>query len=515
MDLRKKAVSEIVRQLLSGRCDISRVKRIIAKKYHIPNMIRNSEILAQLPKSSLGTELAGKLRKKPTRTLSGITSVAVMIKPDGSCTRGCIYCPFTGKAAKSYTGEEPAALRARQAGFDPYLQAGGRISQLREMGHPTQKCEIILMGGTFLELDKRYKQGFVKGIYDALNGKREKNLPAAIRRNETARHRAVGLTIETRPDVCRQEHIDEILGYGATRVELGVQHPDDRIYSIINRGHNVDDVKIATRLLKDSCFKVLYHIMPGLPGSDRKKDILMVKKLFSDSSFKPDMLKIYPTLVIPGTRLSEMVDKGEFEPYTSEQAAEVIAEFHRHIPNYVRVMRIQRDIPAGLIRSGVKKSNLRQLVDGQITKKGITSQEIRSREIGLIKGKTKGTSGFSLKRTDYEASKGKEIFLSFENRQSIAGFLRLRIPGHSERKEIDDKTGLVRELHVYGQEVPIKEKGKVQHKGIGSSLLAQAESIASQEFERKKMVVISGVGVREYYRKRGYRLLGPYMAKKI
>lgn len=514
MRTREKAISEIVEKLLNERQDLERIKRIVAKKYKIANMIKNSEILNKIPKNRLTKKLLKMLRKKPTRTLSGITSIAVMIRPDGSCARGCIYCPFTGKAAKSYTGEEPAALRARQFEFDPYLQARNRIIQLEEMGHPTQKCEIILMGGTFLEMQKRYKERFVKGIYDALNAKREKTLKAAIKRNEKSPHRAIGFTIETRPDVCNEKQIDEILNYGATRVELGVQHPDDRIYKKINRGHAVKDVKNSTKLLKDSCFKVLYHIMPGLPGSNKRKDIAMIKNVFQDDELKPDMLKIYPTLVIPGTKLADMVKKKQYRPYSSEKAAEVIAEFHKHIPRYVRVMRIQRDIPAGFIGQGVKKSNLRQLVEEQMNKKKIKSKEIRSREIGLSKQKT-DISEFKIKKLEYNASKGKELFLSFEDNTLLAGFIRLRIPEKSHRKEITEKTAMIRELHVYGSEVRIEHKGEVQHKGVGRALLQEAEKIAKERFDKKRMVIISGVGVREYYRKKGYKLLGPYMAKSL
>ncbi|MFH2100950.1 MAG: tRNA uridine(34) 5-carboxymethylaminomethyl modification radical SAM/GNAT enzyme Elp3 [Candidatus Micrarchaeota archaeon] len=515
MDTRKKAIAEIVRRLLHGEDDLDKIKREAGRRYRIAAMIKNSELLASVPKSKMTRKLGLMLRKKPTRTLSGITSIAVMIKPEGSCTRECIYCPFTGKAAKSYTGEEPAALRARQFSFDPIEQVRGRIVQLGEMGHPTEKCELILMGGTFLEMNPKYKRSFVKGIYDALNGRKEKTLASAIRMNETAKHRAIGFTFETRPDVCTKKHIDEILSYGATRVELGVQHPDDKIYSSIRRGHTVKEVVDATRELKDSAFKVLYHVMPGLPGSGKRKDVSMVRRLFRDERFKPDMLKIYPTLVIPGTVLERMVKDREFRPYSSEKAAEIIAEMHRHIPPYVRVMRIQRDIPAGLIAGGVRKSNLRQLVNEQLNRKKITSLEIRGREIGL-QGPGAHLSDFSIRRMEYNASGGTENFISFENRERlIAGFIRMRIPGKSHRREITDSTALIRELHVYGSEVPIEKKGDVQHQGIGAQLLSEAEKVAAENFGKKKMVILSGVGVREYYFRHGYRRLGPYVAKEL
>src|SRR4030095_5350009 len=285
------------------------------------------------------------------------------------------------------------------------------------------------------------------------------------------------------------------------------------IYRVVNRGHTVADVVDSTRELKDSAFKVLYHVMPGLPGSGREKDISFASRLFSDESFRPDMLKIYPTLVVGGTILKKWMDEGKYTPYSSEEAAEIISEFYRYIPKYVRVMRIQRDIPANKIEEGVKKSNLRELVEQKIREKGIVPQEIRYREVGLAKKKV--LSGFKLERMDYRASGGNEIFLSFENEEDlIAGFLRLRLPAQSRRLEIDADSALVRELHVYGAEVPLEGSGKVQHRGLGIRLLKEAEDIARAE-GRKKMLIISGVGVREYYRKHGYELEGPYMSKRL
>ncbi len=515
MDKKNEAIEEIVSLLLKGETNLEKIKRRTARKYRLERMIRNSEILGRIPKSRLTPELSSMLLKKPVKTLSGVSPIAVMIRPEGSCGHRCIYCPFSGKAAKSYTGWEPAAMRARENLFDPYGQASSRVRQLDEMGHATEKCEIIIMGGTFLEMSGEYKDGFVKGVYDGLNSSRSKSLAAAIKKNETAKHRAVGLTIETRPDVCSTENILEILSYGGTRVELGVQNPDDGIYAKINRGHGVKEVVKATKLLKDSGFKVLYHVMPGLPGSDRKKDVRMLRRLFEDSSFRPDMLKIYPTLVLEGTELHSMMKRGEYEPYSAEEAAEIIAEFFEYIPEYVRVMRIQRDIPAQLIDNGVKKSNLRELVMQKLKEKNIRLREIRSREAGLGKKNT-DFSSFSLKRKDYDASGGKEIFLSFENKDDIiGGFLRLRIPEKSWMECIGKEAAIVRELHVYGKETPLRRKGDIQHRGMGSVLLKKAEEIAKGEFSKEMLAVISGVGVREYYRKKGYLLKGYYMAKRL
>jgi len=513
MDKRGKAVEFVIERILGGRSDIDKLKREAMDEYPLAHMIKNSEIM-EAGKGRLPEEMLDMLRKKPSRTMAGVTPVAIMIKPGGSCGHKCIYCPFTGRAAKSYTGDEPAAMRAIQADFEPDKQVRIRINQYAEMGHPTDKCEIIIMGGTFLQMPEDYKNDFIKRTYDALNGFSSASLEEAVRKNETAEHRAIGLTIETRPDVCGKKQIDGILGYGGTRVELGVQHPDDDIYAGINRGHTVEDVVRATELLKNAGFKVLYHVMPGIYGSNPEKDIEMVKKLFSDGRFRPDMLKIYPTLVIEGTELYGMMERGEYEPYSSEQAADVIAEFFRHIPEYVRVMRIQRDIPAGLIASGVKKSNLRQLVQERMEKKKIKPKEIRSRE---VRNADFDINDFSVKRTEYDASNGKEMFLSYEDAGGrLAGFTRLRInDGESCRWEIDDESALIRELHTYGAEAGIGKKGGVQHRGVGRKLLETAEKTAGEEFDKKKLVVISGAGAREYYFRNGYERLGRYVAKKL
>lgn len=511
---RKDAIRAIVRRIIKGERNLEDIKREECKRYRVPGMVKNPEIIAEFPSGGLSDELRRLLLKKPTRTISGVTPIAVMVKPQGSCRHACAYCFFSGLAAKSYTGFEPAALRARQYEFDPYLQASSRAEQFEGGGHPADKCEVIIMGGTFLDMERRYKRSFIKGVYEGLNGARSKSLEDSMKANEANRtHRVVGLTIETRPDVCKG-HIGEMLSYGATRVELGVQHPNDRIYSLISRGHSVRDVADSTSALKDASFKVLYHIMPGLPGSSPKKDVSMIVRLFRDTRFRPDMLKIYPTLVIEGSALHAMAKRGEYAPYSAEEAADVISEFYRHIPKYVRVMRIQRDIPTPRISMGVMKSNLRELVEEKIREKGISPREMRFREIGLQK-KRAALSGFSIRRLDYAASGGKETFLSYENDEGlIAGFIRMRFPGQCLRQEITCASALIRELHVYGAEALIDGGGEVQHQGLGAGLLQEAEEIA-REKGKDSMLIISGVGVREYYRKRGYIQKGPYMAKSL
>lgn len=511
---RRKAVSYVLRRLLAGDSDLDGLKREASVKFGLDGFFKNTEIMENLPKKHLDKRMLAILKRKPMRTASGVAPIAVMITPEGSCGWKCVYCPYTGKAPKSYTGYEPAALRARDNDFDAYRQVRARLRQFELNGHATAKCDAIVMGGTFLHMPSAYKKGFIRGIYDALNGKKAGSLMQAERLNEHAAHRMVGLTIETRPDVCGKKEIDEMLDYGATKVELGVQHPSDRIYKLINRGHSVKDVIDATRLLKNSGFKVCYHIMPGLPGSSPRQDVEMFRKLFSDCRFRPDMLKIYPAMVIPGTGLHRMMMRGEYFPYSTEEAADVIAKAYRHIPGYVRVMRIQRDIPVNLTAGGVDKSNLREIVDKKLLGSREEIREIRLREAGLRRMRILKPE---LLRLDYAASGGKECFLSIEDGKSrvLGAVLRLRIPGESHRKEIDCETAVVRELHVFGEETPLGEKGSVQHMGFGTKLLEEAEEIARRDFCRCKVVVISAVGVREYYRKRGYTHEGPYMSKRI
>jgi elongator complex protein 3 len=509
---REAAARYAARQMMGGNANLAKIKQEAARKFNLPNFLRNSEILPKLPKRA-PRRLRSLLLKRPSRTASGVTPVALMIRPEGSCPFSCIYCPYTGKAAKSYTGEEPAALRARQFKFDALKQVRGRLRHYEETGHPTDKCEAIIMGGTFLSMPEKYKRAFVKKMYDGFNGKVSRNIAHAKKLNESAKCRVVGLTIETRPDVCKKPQVREMLSYGATRVELGVQHPEDRIYKRINRGHTVSDVENATKWLRDSAFKICYHLMPGLPGSSPKKDVQMLKRVFSDSRFMPDMLKLYPTLVLGGTELSKMVAQGKYEPYSTKEAAEVISEFYCHIPKWARVMRIQRDIPSGLIGAGVEKSNLRELVEEAIRRKGIDAKEIRYRE---PRARTLPAEEPELCRTDYDAGGGRETFLSIEAGNCILGFARLRIPDSPFQKEISKSCALIRELHVYGSETGIGKKGtSVQHRSFGSTLLKEAERIAKEECGKDEMAIISGVGARRYYYKRGYSPKGPYVAKKL
>lgn len=447
-------------------------------------------------------------QRKPTKTISGVTPVAVVIKPR-KCPHGtCLYCPSLD-VPQSYTPKSPAIIRAAKLKYDPYKQVLVRLKAFKAMKHPTDKIELIVMGGTFLAYPLAYQYKFIKHCFDALNGKKSKDLEQAKKINEKARHRCVALCIETRPDVCGKREIKRMLEFGCTRVELGVQALDDKIYKKICRGHTVKEVIDATRRLKDSGFKVGYHIMPGLPGSNFKKDVVMFKKLFSSEDFKPDQLKIYPCQVLRGSKLVEFYKKGKYRVYSKEELVKLLIELKKQVPRYCRIMRIMREIPPEFLVAGTKRIDLRKVVQDKMREQRIKCECIRCREIGfaLLHGK-KIDRKIRLNKIEYNASEGKEFFIEAINKEDIIfGLVRLRIPDNS--KEL-----LVRELHVYGPSLEIGKKAgrESQHKGLGRRLMNEAEKIA-RKYCCKKIIVISGAGVRDYYRNLGYRLEKGYMVK--
>lgn len=507
--------------ILGTKKSLEQIKREASSKFGVRGVVRNSEILEQVPKAKRKGRVLQTLQMRPMRTISGVSPVAIMSRPIEKCPHGtCIYCPKGENAARSYTGHEPAAMRAIQHDYDPAAQVLNRLEHYHALGHVTDKCQLIVMGGTFPAQEGKYREWFVKRAFDAFNGKESKGLEQAKKLNEKAKNRVIGITFETRPDWAREKHVDEMLRLGGTGVEIGVQQLSDEIYRKANRGHTLEDVVQATRICRDAGLKITYHMMPGLFNSP-EGDIENFKRLFSDPDFQPDMLKIYPCLVLRGTPLHKLWKEGKFKPYDTDTAASVIADATKYIPKYVRVMRMQRDIPTKLITAGVMHSNLTQVVEKKLRERGEKCECIRCREAGLARIKEgKKIEGAELQRIDYTASGGKEIFLSFEDRKQdlLIGFCRVRIPsGKQHRKEITTDTAIVRELHVYGEEVAIGREGEraQQHKGFGGKLLAEAERIAKKEFGKGKMVIISGVGAREYYYKRGYELEGPYVSKKL
>jgi len=512
---RKCAAKEAAKELASNPMQsIERLKNRLSLAHGI-SYLKNSEILAFVPRSN--AKLRRALLKSPTRTLSGVSPIALMPAPS-PCPGKCIYCPKGENAPQSYTGYEPTTMRAIECGYSARKQVKARIGQYTAQGHGTDKCHLIVMGGTFLCSPKKAQEKFMLGAYNTLNGRQSRTLRAAIDANERAPHKAIGVTFETRPDFGMRKEADAMLSMGGTQVELGVQALSDAVYRKVLRGHTVEDVACSTAVLRDSGFKICYHMMPGLFATPAQ-DAGYFKRLFADSRFRPDMVKIYPVLVMQGTPLHAMWKRGEFSPYTTEEAAEVIADATRFIPPYVRVPRIQRDIPSPLVAAGVKNSNLRQIVDELLKERGEKCRCIRCREIGSEerKGKVAGKLKLEMKRLEYAAAGGREIFLSFEDEEKdlVAGFLRLRVPHSPHRSELA-ASSVVRELHVYGQEASIGERSsdKEQHKGLGGKLLAEAERISREEIGVERISVLSGPGARGYYRKSGYALAGAYMQKE-
>ncbi|MCR4285210.1 MAG: tRNA uridine(34) 5-carboxymethylaminomethyl modification radical SAM/GNAT enzyme Elp3 [archaeon] len=451
--------------------------------------------------------------RKPTKTLSGVAPVAVMLPPRRCDHGACTYCP-TLKAPQSYTPESPAVLRARACGYAPFEQVKVRLETLSVMGHPTDKIELIIMGGTFLSYKKDFQFDFIKKCYDALNEKVSRSLDEAKKLNETAKHRCTALCIETRPDVCTDKDVANMLMWGATRVELGVQAIDDDIYKKVNRCHDVQAVVDATKRLKKAGFKIGYHIMPGLPGSNPKKDIKMFKELFSSEKFKPDQIKIYPCQVLKGAFLEEIYYGGEYLPYSKEQTKEIIIKMLKLTPRYCRIMRIMREIPLDYLVAGIKNIDMRQDIESEIRPGKVKINEIRFREIGFaLRDGRRVNTDIKIKTTSYPASSGKEFFIEAVNKDDVLfGLLRLRL-------EKDKKTpAMVRELHVYGPTLKIGEKSieKWQHKGLGKRLMIEAEKIAKKN-GYKEIRVISGIGVREYYKNLDYVLdsNGIYVKKDL
>ena len=462
--------------------------------------------------------------KKPVRSISGVTPLTVVLKPR-KCDHGtCIYCTGGDHVPQSYTDKSPAIMRALSLQFDPYEQVQNRLKVLKIMGHPTDKIEIIVLGGTFLQYDLDYQYNFIKRCFDSLNGQDSKSLDPegkassidelkgalekAKKINETAEHRCVALCIENRPDNCTPEEIKRMLEFGCTRVEIGVQMPDDELYRLTNRGHLVEDVVTATRNLKNAGFKLGYHVLPGLPYSNPEKDMKMFKQLFDEERFRPDQLKIYPCQVVDDSPLGKTHELIGFKPYDEEQTKDILRKMMEVIPEYCRVMRIMREFPKDKLIKGLVRLDLRKDVEEKLRESGIKIREIRMREVGFNRENL--NPNFKLRIIDYDSSGGKEFFLQIVNDDNILfGLLRLRLV-----KSLD--LAMVRELHVYGKALEIGEmtKKEAQHKGLGKMLMEKAEEISLKN-GFKKISVISGVGVREYYKRLSYNLEGPYMVKTL
>lgn len=535
-----KAVAEVVSLLqtaydLQVPINLSKIKGEVAKKHKLAYIPKLVDIIAAIP-DDYKERLLPYVKAKPVRTASGVAVVAVMSKPHrcphiAMTGNVCVYCPGGPDSdfeysTQAYTGYEPTSMRAIRARYHPYSQTRGRVDQLKRLGHSVDKVEFIVMGGTFMSLDATYKDYFIRNLHDALSGNHSNSVEEAIAFSEQSKTKCIGITIETRPDYCLKPHLNEMLSYGCTRIEIGVQSIYEDVAKDTNRGHTVKAVCNSFQLAKDCGFKVVSHMMPDLPNMGRDRDLDGFREYFENPNFRSDGLKIYPTLVIRGTGLYELWKTGNYKNYTPDELVDVIAQILAMVPPWTRVYRIQRDIPMPLVTSGVDHGNLRELALKRMDELELQCRDVRTREVGIKQIHQRiNPNQVELVRRDYVGNGGWETFIAFEDPVAdiLVGLLRLRqCSAVSFRPEIVGSDGgvrcsIVRELHVYGSAVPIRSRDptKFQHQGFGTLLMEEAERIARDEHESVKILVISGVGTRHYYRKLGYELDGPYMSKML
>jgi elongator complex protein 3 len=458
--------------------------------------------------------LLARIRMKPVRTLSGVTVVTVLTKPY-PCPGKCIFCPTDVRMPKSYLPDEPGAMRALHHEFDPFDQVAARLEALEAVGHPTDKIELLILGGTWSAYRKDYQEWFIQRCFAALNGGESSTLREAQEYNETAGHRNVGLAIETRPDHIDPGELAWLRYLGVTKVQLGAQSFDDRILEVNKRGHTVDETRRAVALLRAGGFKIVLHWMPNLLGATPDSDRTDFLRLWD--GFCPDEIKIYPNQLLENAELFEYWQRGEFRPYSTEELVDLIADIKTTIPRYCRVNRVIRDIPSTNVVEGNKRTSLRQDVHVEMKRRGTRCQCIRCRE---VRKRQIGGEDLHLEDLDYQAGASQEHFISFVTEgDQLAGFLRLSLPGeNSADTGLSDLQGaaIIREVHVYGQslEVGEKQRGAAQHSGLGTALIRQAEEIArSNGFER--LAVIAAVGTRHYYEQRGFVPGELYLTKAL
>jgi len=463
--------------------------------------------------------LVAEIRKKPSRTTSGVTPVTVLTKAY-PCPGQCIFCPEPDQMPKSYLPSEPGSQRAERNQFDPYLQTYNRVQTLANMGHPIDKIELIILGGTWSAYPEDYQIWFIRQCFRALNDiqtqetelkpvdypRDEKesagwnSLIEAQKENETALARNVGLVVETRPDSINSEEVIRLRKLGATKIQLGIQFLDDDILTMNKRGHGIKEISKAFSLLRSSGFKIQAHWMVNLYGSNPEKDKKNYLKIFENNRFKPDELKIYPCSLLADTELLDLYQQGKWQPYNHQQLVDILKFCLINTPRYCRLNRVIRDIPSPEIIAGNKLTNLRQVVEETIAKSKKNLVEIRSRE---IRAEEFDLTNIKLKTTEYQTIKSKEIFLEYVTpNDDLLGFLRLSLPEKKSKIEKLNNCSIIREVHVYGQSTPLdtKEAESAQHTGLGTKLISAAKKI-SQQHNYKKMAVISAVGTREYYRK--------------
>ena len=520
-------IEELFKKPIRNEADLASLKRKIAKegKIKCPSNVELLKTYHKLVKNKrIGKSeiLEGLLKKRKIRSLSGVVVVSVLTKPY-FCPGKCIFCPTEKGLPKSYLSGEPAAERARRLKFDPYSQVNKRLESLEKQGHPTDKIELRIIGGSFSVYPQDYKIWFLANCFAAASKRKnitEKNINwVALEKeqkiNEKSRRRIIGISIETRPDLITEKEIFGLRKFGVTMVELGVQTVFDDVLKKCKRGHGRKETILATRILKNAGFKVLYQMMPNLPGSNCKKDVECFEEIFENPDFKPDWLKIYPCLVCEGSELYEIWKKGKYKSYSDKALISLLVKIKERLPFWLRLARLFRDIPSPKINGGCKISNLREIVLDKMKREKKICRCIRCRE---VRGNYNPKEKIYLFRDNYLASAGREIFLSFENRkrEKLFTFLRLRIPSKENSISVLEGAAIIRELQTYGQSVPLLEiRFAPQHRGLGKKLIKIAEEIAKKEFGKNRIAVISGIGARDYYRKLGYKLKDTYMIKDL
>ena len=524
-------IKSAIEELPETQEEFLQLKKKLSKEFKLPlptnaDMRDRYNHLVENKKIKRNEKFETILCTRGIRTESGVAVVAVLTK-SYPCPGKCIYCPTEKDMPKSYLSNEPAVMRAIDSKFNPYRQVQNRLRSLELNGHQTNKIELIVMGGTFNYLPKAYQKKFITECFRAANnyplkpkvGNEKLKATEALRyeqkRNEQAKHRIIGLTLETRPDYINEREIISFRELGCTRVELGVQSIYDDVLELNKRGHLISETIRATKMLKDAGFKINYHMMPGLPGSTPKRDFEMFKALFKSPEFQPDMLKIYPTVVLKNSKLYDIWKKKKYAPLTNPAFEKLVVKIKNEaITPYVRIARLIRDVPTPSIIAGPTISNLRQIIIPQSK-----CPCIRCREVGagyVVKEK------IILDRIDYAASDGKEIFLQYvsPDKKKLFALLRLRIPCANNKEHFIPalkSAAIIREVHTYGKLAKLNESSKSspQHIGLGKKLIEEAERITKEEFKLNKIVVISGVGVRGYYRKLGYKLKDTYLIKNL
>jgi elongator complex protein 3 len=491
-------------------------KHILVGVYY--QLVKEGKII---PDSNLLQEI----RMKPMRTLSGVTTITVLTKPF-PCPGNCIFCPDDSLLPKSYIRKEPGAARAFQNNFDPFLQVSSRLESYLAIGHPTNKIELLILGGCWTAYPQDYQEWFIQRCFDALNGTESGSLVEAQQNNQTTDHRNVGLVIETRPDEITPEVLFNLRRLGVTKVQMGAQSFDDHILKLNRRGHSTKTTLQATAVLRAAGFKIVLHWMPNLLGATPESDRIDFNRMWDDG-YCPDEIKIYPTQLVESADLYNIWKEGKYHPYTTEQLVQLIADIKPSIPPYCRVNRVIRDIPADYIIAGSKRSSLRQDALKELSNRGQQCRCIRCRE---VRGQVIDPKNLNYEDLAYQAAGAHEHFLSFVTPDDhLVAYLRLSMAdstNENEDKEIRRDlyhlipelkgAAIIREVHVYGQSLGVgsEQVGAAQHIGLGTTLLQKAEEIARQS-GLKKLVVISAIGTREYYRSRSFSQGDLYMTKTI